>query len=75
MMGELFACQLHAAIAREVLHADQPSTAIYTRAPQVGDFLKQKVFAPGQIKSWNELTRFATGEELNAKAFATEFRN
>ena len=73
MMGELFACQVHAAIAREVLRSDHPATAVYTRNPQVGAFMKQKVFAPGGAKSWNELTRFATGESLNAKAFAAEF--
>ena len=31
MMGELFACQLHAAIARDVLQADDPSRAVYVR--------------------------------------------
>ena len=73
MMGELFACQLHAAIAREVFHNDRPSTLIYTRSPEVGRFMIQHVFAPGKRLPWNELTRFATGAPLNAKAFAAEF--
>jgi peptidyl-dipeptidase A len=75
MMGELFACQLHASIAREVLGASDAAVAIYTRDPRVGEFMKQRVFAPGRMKPWNELTRFATGEELNPKAFAAEFGN
>lgn len=75
MMGELFACQLHATITREVLHADNPSAAIYTRDPKVGAFMKTRVFGPGRTKNWNDLTQFATGEPLNAKAFAAEFRN
>ena len=29
--------------------------------------------APGATLSWNELTKHATGENLNAKAFAAEF--
>ncbi len=73
MMGQLFACQVHAAIARDVLHASDPPSAIYSNNLQVGEFMKQRVFGPGARLSWNELTRHATGQELNAKAFAAEF--
>lgn len=73
MMGELFACQVHATIARELDLPGEPSQAIYTRDPRVGEFMKEKVFAPGAYLPWNELTKFATGEKLNAQAFATEF--
>jgi hypothetical protein len=31
------------------------------------------VFAPGRMLTWNELTKFATGEPLNPKAFAADF--
>ncbi len=74
MMGELFASQVHHTIAREVCGSRDPRSVAYVKDPKVGDFLKAKVFAPGQIKSWNELTKFATGEELNPKAFAKDFR-
>ncbi len=73
MMGQLFACQVHATIARDVLHAADVPNAIYTSNTAVGDYMKQKVFGPGALLSWNELTKFATGAELNAKAFAAEF--
>jgi len=73
MMGELFACQLHAAIARDVLSADDPTSAVYYDNPAVGRFMNQRVFAPGRSLSWNNLTRYATGEDLDAKAFAAEF--
>ncbi len=73
MLGQLFACQLHAAIARDVLKSSDAANAIYTRDPRVGQFMKDKVFAPGRLKPWNELTKFATGSELNPKAFADEF--
>jgi Zn-dependent M32 family carboxypeptidase len=36
--------------------------------------MTKRVFAPGKTLPWNELTRFATGEELNPKAFAEDFR-
>jgi len=35
--------------------------------------MKDKVFAPGRLLPWNDLTKFATGSELNPKAFADEF--
>lgn len=73
LLGELFACQLHAAITREVLKEKDPANAFYTRNPQVGEFMKAKVFSQGRLRNWNDLTRFATGEELNAQAFAAEF--
>jgi peptidyl-dipeptidase A len=73
MMGQLFACQVHATIAREVHKAKDIPHAIYTDNKQVGQFMQDKVFAPGATLSWNDLTRHATGEPLNAKAFAAEF--
>ena len=73
MMGQLFACQLHAAIARDVLHATDVPSAIYWNNPAVGAFMNDRVFAQGARLSWNALTKHATGEELNAKAFAAEF--
>ncbi len=73
LMGQLFASQLHETIAREVLKTT-PAAASYDGEPRVGEFLKAKVFAPGRSLQWNALTQFATGAELNAKAFAAEFR-
>jgi len=73
MMGELFASQVHHTIARQVLKAP-PSDAIYVGKPEVGAFMRDRVFAPGRTLPWNELTQFATGEPLNAKAFAADFQ-
>ena len=36
--------------------------------------MRKKVFEPGRTKSWNDLTEFATGEKLSAKAFAEDFK-
>jgi peptidyl-dipeptidase A len=74
MMGELFASQVHHAIAREVYKGADPATVIYVGNKEVGDFMRKKVFAPGRTLSWNELTKHATGDTLNAKAFAEDFR-
>ncbi len=45
----------------------------YVDAKGVGKFLDAKVFDQGKKLPWNELTKFATGEPLNPKAFAAEF--
>jgi peptidyl-dipeptidase A len=74
MMGQLFASQVHHAIAREVFRNADPDTVMYASVPGVGEFMKRKVFEPGKTVSWNELTKFATGEGLNAKAFAADFK-
>ncbi|MBV9125889.1 MAG: M2 family metallopeptidase [Planctomycetes bacterium] len=74
MMGQLFASQVHHAICREVLHGVDPQRALYVGNPEVGAFMKKRVFEPGRTLPWNALTRYATGEELNARAFAEDFR-
>ncbi|MBI1312452.1 peptidase M3 [bacterium] len=74
MMGELFASQLHHTIAREVADGAAPSEVVYINNSKVGVFLTEMVFAPGRTLSWNELTKFATSEALNPKAFAEDFK-
>ncbi len=74
MMGQLFASQLHHAIAREVLGGVDPDAASYVGKPAVGQFLQDRVFAPGKTLPWNDLTRHVTGAPLNPKAFADDFR-
>ena len=44
MMGELFASQVHHAIAREVYKGADPNTVIYLDNKEVGEFMKKKVF-------------------------------
>jgi peptidyl-dipeptidase A len=74
MMGQLFASQLHHAIAREVYKGADPNTVIYVGNKDVGAFMKKRVFEPGRTKPWNELTEYATGRPLEAKAFAEDFK-
>jgi peptidyl-dipeptidase A len=37
--------------------------------------MKKRVFEPGKTKPWNELTKYATGSDLNARAFAADFKS
>ncbi len=74
MMGEMFASQLHHAIARDVYKGAEPDTVVYAGNKAVGEFMQRRVFDPGRTLSWNELTRHATGAPLSAAAFARDFR-
>jgi peptidyl-dipeptidase A len=74
MMGELFASQLHHAIARELYKGTPTAAVVYVGNKDVGKFMQQKVFDPGRTLPWNELTRFATGSELSPAAFAKDFQ-
>jgi peptidyl-dipeptidase A len=74
MMGELFASQLHHTIAREVYKRADPDTVVYVGNKEVGQFLRTRVFDPGRTRTWNQLTREATGADLGAEAFARDFR-
>jgi peptidyl-dipeptidase A len=75
MMGELFASQVHHAIARVALHGANPVATVYVGNPAVGRFMRKAVFEPGCTLDWNQLTLHATGEELNSKAFAEDIKD
>ena len=75
MMGEMFASQVHHALVRHVLAVPekQPLFGVsYVGNRAAGEFLRERVFEPGLILPWNDLTRHATGEYLNAKAFSED---
>lgn len=72
MMGQLFASQVHHALAKDVYNAG-PRTVTYIGEKKVGEFMKKKVFEPGRTRDWKGLTKFATGEDLNPRAFAKDF--
>jgi len=72
MMGELFSAQVHEVIA--AIQEKPPEQAVYFGDPKVGSFLTDKVFAPGALHRWDELTRQVTGKPLSAEAFARRFR-
>jgi peptidyl-dipeptidase A len=75
MMGELFASQVHHAIARVALDGADPATTVYVGNPAVGRFMRERVFGPGCTLDWNQLTKHATGEELSSKAFAEDIKD
>jgi peptidyl-dipeptidase A len=73
LMGELFGAQVHHYIAETVLGGRTPSETSFYGEPKVGAYLSEKVFGPGNLYSWSELTKRATGEPLSAKYFAERY--
>jgi len=73
MLGELLASQLHHHIVRNVLNLESDKGVSYVNRVQVGEFLREKVFGPGAVYSWNEMIERATGEPLTPRYFVAEF--
>ena len=74
MLGELFASQLRQALAKLAGHDGPPSELSFNGRKDFGDFLKKKVFKPGDVMPWPKFVRRATGEALTARHFAAEVK-
>lgn len=74
MLGEVFASQLRATLAKMAKHEGPASTLSFNGRKEFGKFLTDKVFKPGMREKWPEFVKSSTGEELTAKYFAAEVR-
>ena len=72
-LGELMASQLQHYIAKNILKQESIKEVCFANKPEVGTYLKEKVFAPGASLRWDALIKEATGEPLSAKFFAEEY--
>lgn len=72
MLGELFAAQVRHTLARHVPGTLAAQRTSFYNHPQVGAFLREKVFGPSNLYAWNDLTQRATGEPLTARYFAED---
>jgi len=73
LMGELLASQLFYYISDNVLKNTDYKNVSFVNHPEVGSFLKEKVFMPGCLYQWNDMIQRATGEKLTAKYYAKQF--
>ena len=73
MMGELLASQLHNHIVHKVLTLESDEGVSYVGQREVGDFMREKVFKPGDLYHWNDMIARATGEPLTPKYFVNQF--
>jgi peptidyl-dipeptidase A len=73
MLGELLASQLHHHIEEQVLKLESDQEVSFVGQKQVGEFLRETIFAPGARFHWNEMIMRATGEPLTTKYFIRQF--
>lgn len=73
LMGNILASQLYYTISKQVLGQEKAFEQSFVNHPEVGQFLVEKVFAPGARDEWNEMIEKATGEKLTARYYAMQY--
>jgi len=74
LLGDLLASQINCYICDSVLKGNIDYNMVsYYKKPEVGEYLKKKVFEPGDKYFWNDMIKRATGEKLTAKYYAKQF--
>jgi peptidyl-dipeptidase A len=73
MLGELFASQLHHYLVYNILKQSTDEGVSYVGDKRIGDYIREKVFAPGASYHWNEMIARATGEPLTPRYFVQQF--
>jgi len=71
LLGELFAAQIRNYLLTRVLQGGDAAAGLCGRS-EVGTYLREQIFGPGNLYSWQDLTIRATGEPLTAKYFSAE---
>ncbi|MCG3136477.1 MAG: hypothetical protein HJJLKODD_00310 [Phycisphaerae bacterium] len=75
MMGDLFASQVHQYMVKKFTTAADPHETCFVGNKAAGQYLRDEIFAPGNLYRWDELIQRATGEPLSAKYFAQLYVN
>jgi peptidyl-dipeptidase A len=73
VLGELLASQLYHHIDQKVLRLEPGQSISYVGDKRLGDYLRNKVLAPGARYHWNDMIRKATDEPLTPKYFVEQF--
>ena len=75
LLGELLASQLYYHIVGTIIKSEDYKFQSFSGNKEIGAYLKEKVFMPGNRWYWNEMIEKATGEKLTAKYYAKQFVN
>lgn len=73
LLGDLYAAQLHATIGEKFFPGVDLWEVVYAGRPEVGAFLREKVFRPGARLRWDHFVEESTGQPLSAHAFGEAF--
>ena len=74
LMGEVFAAQMRATLAKMAGHQGSPATLSFNGRKDFGEFLTKAIFRPGMRERWPAFVKNATGEELTPRFFAEELK-
>jgi peptidyl-dipeptidase A len=72
MLGEMMASQLQRHLLDQVLGDGPDVWQRFVTGPEVGAFLKERVYRTGKERDWRATLRQATGQTLNVSAFVSE---
>lgn len=75
LLGELLASQLYNYMTVNIMNLPVGSDCSFHNSKEAGNYLIEKVFAPGMKYPWNDMIEKATGEKLTAKYYAKQFVN
>jgi peptidyl-dipeptidase A len=73
MLGQLMAAQMLHTMAADILREGKPQDITFIGHPELGQYLKEQIFAPGARFRWDKLIEKATGEPLTSKYFSEMF--
>ena len=73
LLGELLASQLYYHIVSTIIKSEDYKFQSFTGNKEVGTYLVEKVFRPGERYYWDEMIEKATGEKLTPKYYAKQF--
>jgi len=73
LLGELLASQLYYHIVGTIIKSEDYKFQSFTGNKEIGNYLRSKVFMPGQRYYWDDMIEKATGEKLTAKYYAKQF--
>jgi len=74
VLGELFAAQMRAELAKMANHTGPTSTLAFNGRKDFGDYMKAKIFKPGMSEKWPDFVKAATGAPLSPAAFGVEVK-
>lgn len=72
-LGALFASQMHYYIINNITKSGDVKGEYYIGKREVGEWMQEYIFNPGQCLPWNDMIEKATGEKLTAKYFKMQF--
>jgi peptidyl-dipeptidase A len=72
LLGEIMASQLQDHIQNQVLGGGPDVGRRYVTSPEVGAFLREKLYRPGRTHDWQETLRRATGRPLEPAGFIAD---